>query len=106
MKISREDWERVMEKACDIANTTEHDRDPMHTVHVEGMMKLLDELEDIYGPQSQILATRADYLNEFSERRALYQKALLLALKNHDTREINEITNSLKDLAKEEQDLN
>jgi hypothetical protein len=45
MKISRQDWERVIEKACDIANATENEGDPMFGVHLEGMMTLLDELE-------------------------------------------------------------
>ncbi len=77
MKICRQDWDRVVEKACDIANT--EDEDPMSAVHLEGMMALLDELDAKYGPQSQLLATRADYLESLAERRALYEQALNLA---------------------------
>ncbi|MDH5669965.1 MAG: hypothetical protein OEY86_18340 [Nitrospira sp.] len=104
MKISRQDWERVIEKACDIANATESDGDPVYEVHVESMMALLDELTAKYGPQSQILATRADYLESFSERRALYEQALDLAKKAHDMKEIEEIQDSINQLAEEEQD--
>jgi hypothetical protein len=50
MKIHRRDREQVAEKVCDIANATETDADPMYAVHVEGMMRLLDELEVKYGP--------------------------------------------------------
>ena len=103
MKILRQDWERVIEKACDIASATETDGDPMFAVHVGGMMRLLDELEVKYGPQSRILATRADYLDSFSERRTLYEQALALARKAHDTTEIEEIMDSLKELREEEE---
>jgi hypothetical protein len=102
MKISRQDWEGVLEKACDIANATENDGDPIYEVHVESMMGLLDELEAKYGPQSKILATRADYLESFSERRALYDQALGLAKTARDTKEIEEIQDSINQLAEEE----
>jgi hypothetical protein len=102
MKILREDWERVFDKACDIANATEEAADPMYAVHLEGMMRLLDELERKYGQQSRILATRADYLESFSERRALYERALELATNAHDTGEMEEIMDSLNRLDTEE----
>ncbi len=102
MKIRRQDWERVVAKACDIANATISDQDPMCAVHVEGMMRLLDELEVKYGPQSRILATRADYLDSFSERRSLYEQALELARDAHDTEEIEEIMDSINQLGVEE----
>jgi len=102
MKILRQDWERVVEKACDIANATITDADPMYAVHVEGMMRLLDELEKKYGPQSRILATRADYLESFSERRALYEQSLELARNAQETEEIEEIMDSINQLGREE----
>jgi len=102
MRIDRQDWDRVIEKACDIANATESDGDPMYPVHVEGMMALLDELAAKYGPQSKILATRADYLESFSERRALYEQALDLAAKDDDLKEIKEIQESINRLTEEE----
>jgi hypothetical protein len=104
MKIRRHDWQRVVEKACDIANATETDADPMHAVHVEGMMRLLDELETKYGPNSRILATRADYLDCLSERRVLYESALELAKNTRDTKEIEEIMDSIDELGGENQD--
>jgi len=103
MNLSRHDWERVTQKACEIANATEKEADPMFGVHIEGMMTLLDELEAKYGPQSQILATRADYLDGVLERRRLYEQALHLAEQAHDTKEIEEIMDSLKQLNEEEQ---
>ena len=102
MKITHQDWERVTEKACDIANSAENDADPMYDVHVESMMALLDELEAKYGPQSRILATRADYLDGFSERRSLYEQALDMARKARDTKEVEEILDSISQLTEEE----
>jgi hypothetical protein len=103
MIISREDWERVIEKACDIVNATESDSDPMYAVQVEGMMALLDKLEAKYGPQSRILAARADYLEGFPERRALYEQALDLARKAGDEEEMEDIMDSINQLGQEEQ---
>ena len=103
MRIPRQDWERVIEKGCDIANATERDGDPMYAVHVEALMALLDELEANYGPQSRILATRADYLESLLERRPLYERALDLARKARDIEEIEEIMDSINQLGQEEQ---
>ena len=103
MRISRQDWERVIEKGCDIANATGSDGDPMYTVHLQALRALLDELEMKYGPQSRILATRADYLESLPERRALYERALDLARKAHDMEEIEEITDSINQLGQEAQ---
>jgi hypothetical protein len=102
MKICRADWERVLEIAYDIANATESNADPMLAVHVDRMMILLDELEAKYGPQSQILATLADYLDDVGERRLLYEQALDLARKAEDTNEIEEIMDSINELEEEE----
>ncbi len=102
MKISHQDWDRVVAKACDIANATASEDDPMYDVHVQGMMALLDDLEEEYGPQSRILATRADYLEDISDRRALYERALHLAKTAHDEKEIGEIMDSLSRLGKEQ----
>lgn len=65
-------------------------------------MRLLDELEKKYGPQSRILATRADYLESFSERRALYEQSLELARNAQETEEIEEIMDSINQLGREE----
>ncbi len=101
MNICQPDWERVVEKARDITSATESRGDPMYEVHVEGMMRLLDELEAKYGPQSEILATRADYLDDFSQRRTLLNQALELAKSCHDTKEIEEIMDSIRQLDEE-----
>ncbi len=74
----------------------------MSAVHLEGMMALLDELDAKYGPQSQLLATRADYLESLAERRALYEQALNLTRKAHDLNEIEEIMDSINELGQEE----
>src|SRR4051794_24282438 len=102
MKVSREDWERVIEKACDIANATDNEADRMYHVHLEGMMVLLDELEKRYGPQSRILATRADYIQNVSDRRALYENALVLARQANELDEIEEIMDSINRLGHDE----
>jgi len=98
MSISQEDWERVIEKACEVANATENDNDPMYDTHVVGMMALLDELEAKYGREPRLLATRADYLESFTERRVLYEQALDLARKANDSKAVREILESMNEL--------
>ena len=66
------------------------------------MMALLDELEAKYGPQPRILATRADYLESFVERRALYQQALALSRAANDMEETEEKLDSIDQLTEEE----
>lgn len=47
-------------------------------------------------------ATRADYLENASDRRALYEQALDVVVKNGDPEEVEEIQDSLEQLAQEE----
>ena len=60
--ITKAAWNRVIEKACDVANSTETENDPMYEVHRQQMLELLDDLEREFGSHSAISDTRADYL--------------------------------------------
>ncbi len=53
--------DRVIEKACDIANATRTDDDPTYEIHRQRMLQILDEMEAEFGPHPEILDTRADY---------------------------------------------
>jgi hypothetical protein len=97
-RITKAAWDRVIEKACDVANATRTDGDPMYDVYRQQMLELLDELEAEFGTQSKILDTRADYLDDPLERRRLCTKALELARAQNDQDEIEVILQSLQDL--------
>lgn len=99
--ITKTAWDRVIEKACDIANATETDGDPMYEVHREQMLEILDDLEKAFGIHSEILDTRADYLDDPRERRCLYMKALALARHRKDQARIEVVLQSLRDLDEE-----
>jgi hypothetical protein len=99
--ISKAAWDRVIEKACDVANATRTDDDPMYDVYHEQMLDMLDELEAEFGTQSRILDTRADYTDDPLERRRLYNKALELARDQNDQDEIEVVLQSLRDLEEE-----
>ena len=86
--ITKAAWNRVIEKACDVANATRTDADLMYDFHREQMLVILDELELEFGSQSRILDTRADYIDNPIERRRLYTKALELAREQNDQAEI------------------
>jgi acetoin utilization deacetylase AcuC-like enzyme len=96
--ITKAAWDRVLEKACDIANATRTENDTMYDVHREQMLELLDELEVEFGKQSRILDTRADYIDDPIERLRLYTKALELAKEQNDEAEIEIILLSIGDL--------
>lgn len=90
-------WDRVIEKACDIANATRTHDDPMYEVHRAQMFEILDELEKEFGPNSWILDTRADYVDDPHESRRLRTKALELAMEHGDQEEIDMILRSTND---------
>ncbi|MFT4176489.1 MAG: hypothetical protein QM627_07515 [Luteolibacter sp.] len=43
--ITKTAWDRVLAKACDVANAAEIDGDPMYEVHRLQMLELIDNLE-------------------------------------------------------------
>ena len=96
--ITKAAWDRVIEKACDVANATRTDNDPMYDVCREQMLHLLDELEAEFGTQSRILDTRASYIDDPLERRRLCTQALELARAQNDQDEIEVVMQSLHDL--------
>ena len=96
--ITKAAWDRVIEKACDVANATRIDDDPMYDVYREQMLEILDDLEVEFGTQSRILDTRADYIDDPLERRRLCTKALKLAREQEDQEEIEVVLQSLRDL--------
>ena len=96
--ITKAAWDRVIEKACDVANATRTDDDPMYDVYREQMLEILDELEAEFGAQSRILDTRADYIDDPLERRRLCTRALELAREHGNQDEIEVVLQSLRDL--------
>lgn len=99
--ISKSAWNRVHEKACDVANAAHSDNDPMYEVYRGQMLEILDELETEFGTQSRILDTRADYIDDPHERLRLYTKALELARAQNDEDEIRVVLQSIRDLQDE-----
>ena len=96
--ITKAAWDRVIEKACDVANTTRTDDDPMYEVYRAQMLEILDELEVEFGPHSRIFDTRSAYIDDPVERRRLCTKALELAIEHGDQGEIDVVLQSLSDL--------
>lgn len=97
-RITKAAWGRVIEKACDVANATRTDNDPMFEVYREQMRDILDDLEAEFGLHSEILDTRADYTDDPQERRRLCMRALELAREKMDQDEIETILESLRKL--------
>lgn len=95
--ITKTAWDRVLAKACDVANATEVDSDPMYEVHRGQMLEILDDLEKEFGVYPEILDTRADYLDDPLERRKLYTEALRLARESDNQRMVNVVLESLRE---------
>ena len=96
--ITKEARDRVIEKACDVVNATRTDSDPMYDVYREQMLEILDELQAEFGVHSEILDTRADYIDDPVERRHLYERALALAREQKDSDQVEVVLQSLRDL--------
>ena len=94
--LTKEAWSHVHGKALEIANATMIDDEIMAGVYVEQMMEVLDDLEDEYGRHAMLVSTRADFLKDEEERRALYEVALILAKEQGDHEEVAEILDSLR----------
>ncbi len=96
--LTQEAWAHVHEKALEIVNATMRDDEIMAGVYVEQMMEVLDGLEDEFGRHAMLVSTRADFLEDDQERRALYEVALILAKEQGHHEEVELILDSLRGL--------
>ncbi len=96
-RISKTDWDRVHELACEIANASGQDDDVLVESRTEALMCALRELESKYGVCSRITATVADYAEE-GQRVALYREALSQAQAEGDRENEAMIQESLSEI--------
>ena len=99
--ITKEAWAKLHQKACDLANAVISGDTVMADVHQDYLFEILDDLETEFGIHPEIIATRADYVDDESERRRLYLLALELAQERGDSFEKREILDSLRKLDEE-----
>lgn len=69
------DWEQVQELACEIVNTSSTGNEQASLEATERLLLLLDTLQEKYGELPSILATKADYLDDTTERVCLLKRA-------------------------------
>lgn len=96
--ISTEDWDKVTELAANIANAACADDQILFSKHVEELLSYLETLQVKYGDLPSILATRADYVEDISERLALLQRAYTIAQQHGDNINLTSIASSLTQL--------
>ena len=101
-RITKQAWSRVHEKALEIANAAMRDDFVMAEVYTQHLLELLTELDEAFGPQAVLLATRADFLKVPAERLKLYEAALALAREQGDREEEVEILDSLRVMSEEQ----
>ena len=99
--ISTDDWDAVHDLALKIANA---EAGANANVYTNQLLHYLDELEVKYGVLPSILATRADYVEDRAEAGRLLRQAYLVAEAAHDTSNMKEIADSLKELHLEDMD--
>ncbi|MCW5556983.1 MAG: hypothetical protein KIT22_03975 [Verrucomicrobiae bacterium] len=97
--IAKADWNLVHELACEIANAAGVNDETLAASRQEELMRLLDDLQQKYGPCSRITATKADYTETNSEE--LYLEALRQAREEEDTENEKLILESLTELRNE-----
>jgi hypothetical protein len=97
-RLTEQGWKAVHEKACDIANAVLAKDDVMVDVYKCQLFELLEALEYEFGIHSEILATRADFMENVVERRKVYEEALRLAREQKDKIGEEEILDSLRDI--------
>ena len=96
--IDKSDWDAVHQMACDVANASLMEDDVLLASRNTAMLDLLGDLQKKYGDHPSILATTGDYLDDPTDRRKQYLKALAIARAQGNDSEIEEIENSLSDL--------
>lgn len=100
--LTKEAWSKVHLAALDVTNAMLRNDSLMADVYRSHLLGVLDELEAEFGKHSQILATKADFLMNPSERKVLYKQALDLAETKGDEHEIEEILDSLRQWGEDE----
>jgi hypothetical protein len=100
--ISTEDWEVVQDYAAKIANAACADDEAASDVFTEKLSRYLECLEVKYGKRASILATRADYTTDLSQRLHLLQEAYELARQSNDKKNLTLTASSLAQLFAEE----
>lgn len=100
--IDKSDWDEVRQMACYIVNAALMEDDVLLASRNSAMLDLLASLQEKYGDHPSILATIGDYLDDPTERRTQYMKALAIARAQRNQPEIEEITDSLRSLEEED----
>jgi hypothetical protein len=93
--ISTEDWEVVQDYASKIANAACADDERTSDFVTEKLLRYLECLEAKYGKLPGILATRADYTSDLSQRLKLLQEAYDLARQSNDKENLTLTASSL-----------
>ena len=100
-QITKGAWSQVEEVAREIVNASEAGDELLVSVHTNRLMALLDKLEQEFGPHPEFYDTRADFLEDSSERMRLYQQALKLAVEKGDAEVKAEVLESIAALQEE-----
>jgi hypothetical protein len=93
--ITTKDWRLVSERAYRIVNAVYSEIAALAKRETKALLRLLDQLEHKYGELPSILATKADYVSDSSERLRLLKKAYALAQEREDRRNMTYIASSL-----------
>lgn len=98
--ISTRDWNRVRALATKVANTAEDS--PAEVRLTKQLHELIDNLATKYGELPSLLATKADYLEDASERLKLLSRAYRVAERRADKPNLTFVSSSIAQLCIEE----
>ena len=91
--ISDSDWDHALELAARLSDAVEGSE--QEDASERDLMAYLDTLEGKYGPLPSILATRADFLEDYDRKEELLTRAYAAASKLGDRRNLVDISHSL-----------
>ena len=94
--ISASDWNHALELAARLSDAVEGSEE--EEASERDLMAYLDKLEVKYGPLPSILATRADFLEDYNRKEELLTRAYAAAAKLGDRRNLVDISHSLTEL--------
>ena len=96
--LTKDAWDLIKQPAVDLVNAIVAEDTVLEEIHRNTLFDTLDKIEGEFGSHPQLLATRADFLDDYTERKNLYNEALFLVEQTSNQVEVLEIQDSLKEL--------
>ena len=97
--LDRSDWTKLTNLSAKIADAVLVEGDELLAgKSIKELLALIDSLLHKYGKLPSLLAIKADFIDNSGERLALYEKAYVMAEKDHDFLNMKMILESIEEM--------